>query len=854
VRAGRGRGAPGVTLALANPAPQRLGELEWIVELIDLPELERRGWDAPSGRFVPAPADPLFGYGRCPVRGCENVTEHTATTLCKRCQHRYGRWTREHDGAELEGFLAAVCQTRSEDLERICLVCRTPGHERPAHAAGLCEACLAMSKRRGQSPAAYARGDGRYLPALPRPTFGRCVLDCDALARGRAGICAEHVRHWRRAGRPRAAAFERWASEISRPLQAARFLDLDGLSERLRCEVLVGLTVSIERHRRSRISELRRVTHLFHSARVDSILELDPREISGTAVRLFVAFAQDRLRLARANPDEEFEKDVWDLRVFGKAQAYRADFTAISQPWLRALAKQWAREKAPAVHPNGLTHMLYAVNELSRALARREDRGQDPSALGRADISALLVRLGRLESSGRLTAWQRRTTVARLAQFLREARDYGLGQAGQPLFGLPGAFALSREDVRALKRKGRSEPGRALPAVVLAQLLDEPALCLMERLQGQTARAAVELLAATGRRPGEIAELAWDCLAYDAHADEHGTQTRLPVLVHDMPKVARRGCRLPIDAATAEVIVAQKRRVAERFPDTPPAQRVLLPRVSCNPGGRLAMKEIALARVIRRWVGALEVLLDTDGEAFPRGRVIAYAFRHSYAQRHADNGTPVDVLAELMGHANMNTTQGYYTVRDARKRRAIQALAPLQIDCHGKRARLVVEQLLESERLRRQVGRTAVPMGHCTEPSNVKAGGQACPYRYQCLGCEHFRTDPSSQPELRDYLHKLVLDRERLAGAVPALADWARRDATPSEQEIRALRALIRRNDELVGELDPADRAAVLDAIAVTRRVRAQLATEVPARLRTATRQPRPTLTPRAGRSEQASS
>jgi hypothetical protein len=86
-----------------------------------------------------------------------------------------------------------------------------------------------------------------------------------------------------------------------------------------------------------------------------------------SAVRLC---ALSGARLALADPEEEFEKDVWDLRVFGKEQAYRMDFTAISQPWLKALAKQWAREKAPSVHPNGLTHMLYAVNELSRALAR----------------------------------------------------------------------------------------------------------------------------------------------------------------------------------------------------------------------------------------------------------------------------------------------------------------------------------------------------------------------------------------------------------------------------------------------------------------------------------------------------
>lgn len=124
----------------------------------------------------------------------------------------------------------------------------------------------------------------------------------------------------------------------------------------------------------------------------------------------------------------------------------------------------------------------------------------------------------------------------------------------------------------------------------------------------------------------------------------------------------------------------------------------------------------------------------------------------------------------------------------------------------------------------------------------------SCPSRHQCFGCKHFRTDPSSQPELRDYLHKLLLDRERLAAAIPALADWAQHDATPSEQEITAVRALIRRNDQLIDQLDPADRAAVTDAIAVTRRVRAQLATEIPTRFRLATSQPRPTLSPRAHR------
>jgi hypothetical protein len=93
--------------------------------------------------------------------------------------------------------------------------------------------------------------------------------------------------------------------------------------------------------------------------------------------------------------------------------------------------------------------------------------------------------------------------------------------------------------------------------------------------------------------------------------------------------------------------------------------------------------------------------------------------------------------------------------------------------------------------------------------------------------CEHFRTDPSNQAELREYLHQLLAGRERLAAAVPQLAEWARRDATLSDEEITALRRLIRRNEQVIDELDPGDRAAVLDAIATARRLRAQLSVTI---------------------------
>ncbi|MDJ0384532.1 hypothetical protein [Streptomyces sp. G-G2] len=47
--------------------------------------------------------------------------------------------------------------------------------------------------------------------------------------------------------------------------------------------------------------------------------------------------------------------------------------------------------------------------------------------------------------------------------------------------------------------------------------------------------------------------------------------------------------------------------------------------------------------------------------------------------------------------------------------------------------------LLMVEGLRMRVGQVAVPFGICAEPSNVKAGGHACPFRFRCLGTRRRR-------------------------------------------------------------------------------------------------------------------
>jgi len=128
--------------------------------------------------------------------------------------------------------------------------------------------------------------------------------------------------------------------------------------------------------------------------------------------------------------------------------------------------------------------------------------------------------------------------------------------------------------------------------------------------------------------------------------------------------------------------------------------------------------------------------------------------------------------------------------------------------------------LLESEHARYAIGEVAVPYGSCTEPSNVRAGGGACPVRFRCAGCDHFRTNASYLPDLTAYLDDLLRTRERLAAAIGGIDDWARADATPAEEEISRIRRLISQIKAGIAELPDAERAAIDEAVTIVRRHR----------------------------------
>ncbi|MFC9293938.1 transposase [Streptomyces sp. NPDC057011] len=106
-----------------------------------------------------------------------------------------------------------------------------------------------------------------------------------------------------------------------------------------------------------------------------------------------------------------------------------------------------------------------------------------------------------------------------------------------------------------------------------------------------------------------------------------------------------------------------------------------------------------------------------------------------------------------------------------------------------------------------------------SEPSNVAAGGGACPLWFRCVGCDQFSTDVSYLPDLRSYLCNLLRQRER-PRAMTEAEDGARAEAMPSEAEITRIRRLIQRVTEDVDQLTEAERAEIHRAAQAVRQMR----------------------------------
>jgi integrase len=769
---------------------------------IDPAFLAEAGWDAGTWVLTLPAAHPLLGRTFCRAPGCQ-TTCAAAARVCLDCQRRLTA-----AGLDLEDVALLPPPQGKRWLGAGDGTCRVSGCPRPWVTSGqpLCPEHLSQREQLGVSIADFtARADVAALPShgtcsvasCPRQLPGHGTAYCDAHL--------QRLRALRRAGQSPGDETAWRATEP--PVPRAGQVSLAGLAPSAAVEMLFGLQQRTRQGVKTYCTILRPVANDARTQQVSSLAELDIPGSRGQGYASVVSTMITHARRGASDPGTEIAKDTWDMALFGHRG--NLSFTAITQPWLRETAKIWALADLPRRRGRSggdkTRHYLSSVALLSASLRQRADHGEAPAALGRTDAEVFLNRLGYLHAGGEISELTRVLACREVRNLLTTTRQLGATGPGGPAAGLSDQFALHRDDMPDEPEHG--EPGRDLPPEILRQACGH-----LETLASPQIRTAIEILIDTGRRPDDVVELPLDCLASDPGGS--------PVLVYDNHKAHRLGRRLPIPAATAALIRAQQQRVRDRFPGTPASELKLLPTSWANRDGRRPLSVSALSTAHREWLASLPPLLLDGGGEFDKDRAVPYSYRHTYAQRHADAGVPIDVLAELLDHRNLNVTRGYYRVGEERRRGAVDKVTAMQFDRHGNRTWRDARALLDDEHARYAVGSVAVPYGTCTEPSNVAAGGNDCPVRFRCADCDHFRTDVSYLPDLTAYLDDLLRTRERLAAAT-GIDTWARDQAAPADQEITVIRQLISRIKGDIAGLSPDDRARIDEAVAVVRKHRA---------------------------------
>lgn len=780
-------------------------------------------WDEGDLLFTGDYDNPDTATWKCRTAACRNPA--LSRSFCKTCARRH-----RASGQSAEVFAATHNPSDHGAVQRYgrCEVQRDGTRcERMRASRGLCANHAAQWLRHRDRFPGGSQAWSQTV-AIPYGTKGSCVIRaCRSQIRSRDGLCDMHARHWTAydgARDPR--SFVRWTSRQPPHLAVNQF-SLAPLEPLVRAEVLFALQQREKRGGRIDPAAVRRlIRQLGH---VPGLLNADHPLVGHAALpgtSTDHANAREIMAVLRTEFDrfrgiEPTDKLVWDLRAVKlpsrdrregpRVNAGQADFTQVSQPWLREILMEWARATKP--YSRDLLNTLMACGEASAVLRRRtEAEGEKPALLTFADMDAIVEHFRALPApgGGLYTATVRRDRLTSFFNIL----DYGrkIGLTGD----LAGAFARSAAHTIANEHpRSGDETGKAVPEPIIRQLDD--AIGLLATATGNKLYAAMPrpqraamfrtlyiLLRDTGRRPIEIASLRLDCLERDGENY---------VLVWDNHKRKRYGRRLPVGRDTAAAIQVWR----EQRPTLAAVQRsegYLFPAPG-EAGIWPHLRTADLSVLIRRWADAIPVIHSTDpgpdGTPLPfdRSLIYPYSFRHSYAQRHADAGTPVEVLRDLMDHQNLEVTQGYYRVSHQRKRAAVDRVRFHILDRHG--TPVAAPSVAGYER--QQV---AVPFGGCKEPANVKAGGHACPIRFQCAGCGWYRPDPSYLPAVEEHIHTLKAQRELAAAS--DTDSWV---IANMSSEIDAFGNVAARMREHLDAMPADEREQIEQASAMLRRTRA---------------------------------
>ena len=244
--------------------------------------------------------------------------------------------------------------------------------------------------------------------------------------------------------------------------------------------------------------------------------------------------------------EAEFPRDVWELRRLGVEGRKRLRFDRIAQPWLRDLAKRFARWRLSIGRSPNQTYIdVQAVTRLARFLAVPGVA----SLLWPTSTGRLLERyLADLSTDTRAQHREAGTSA-------RSTRSSTPSAATAGTTSLPGQRGVLP---RRLPQTATTPAPRRWPSTIMAQV-EQPAN--LDRWHNPESRLLTIILMRCGLRVGDATKVAFDCVVRDGDG--------APYLRYSNHKMKREAL-VPIDEEVEAGIAEQQQRILRRWPGGSP--------------------------------------------------------------------------------------------------------------------------------------------------------------------------------------------------------------------------------------------------------------------------------------------
>lgn len=669
--------------------------------------------------YVPDPADPVLGRSACLVADCNR--SRTEYGLCS----SHGRRWRGRGRPELDLFLADPGPLLNGRRE--LTGCIVDGCRFGSSGYGMCmrhRAAWATSGHR--DPVAWAS------TVEPMDPAGRtqCRLPfCSLWIQSERNVfCKAHETRWRQQGRPDIEEF------IARCLVRGKArIDFGGLSAQLKLELQYAVqcradqaTVTLPPHVVA--WTIRKAVE----AGVVSLLDLTPEQWADRAgpktnsYPAFLAFARDAVEALHEGTgwEVEYSRDIWRLQRLpgmttspGKAPHARIQlrFDRVSQPWLRSLAKRWARLRLSSGLSTGTVQSdIKALTRFSSFLA---EAAPEVRALAGVDRGLLERYLAWLATQA-VGPGARDDAITAPGCLFQAIRQHGWDDT------LPTTAVFVAGDLPA--RPPRLS--RRLSEHVMAQV---EAASNLDRWASPEGRLITIILIRCGLRASDACTLPLDCLLHDGQG--------APYLRYFNNKM-RRESAVPIDEDLEGEITIQQRRVTTRWPENHPH---LFPALNSNAAGQRPMTYHSYRSMLNSWLADCQIH-DEQGDPV---HLTPHQWRHTFACRLINRDVPQEVIRVLLDHASTEMTAHYARITDQTVRRRWEQATKVNIN--GERVGIDPDGPLAQAqwaKTRFAMATQTLPHGYCGLPVQKQ-----CPHANACLTCPVFLTGPEFLPELNEH-------------------------------------------------------------------------------------------------------